>query len=39
MGYKILKLLDNTLTGNYEYSGSNKENLPLAVQMKVSKKP
>ena len=27
------------MTGNYEYSCSNKENLHLTIQMKVSKKP
>ena len=28
----------NTLTANYEYSRSNKENLPLPIQIKLSKK-
>ena len=34
-----LGLLDNTLTGNYEYSCINRENLPLPIQIKLSKKP
>ena len=29
----------NTLTANYEYSRSNRENLPLQIQIKLSKKP
>ena len=29
----------NTLTANYEYSRSNKENLQLPIQIKLSKKP
>ena len=29
----------NTLTANYEYSRSNRENLPLPNQIKLSKKP
>ena len=36
---EILGLLVNTLTANYEYSRSNRENLALPIQMKVSKKP
>ena len=36
---EILGLLVNTLTANYEYSRSNRENLPLPIQMKVLKKP
>ena len=36
---EILGLLDNTLTANYEYSRSNKEHLPLPIQIKLSKKP
>ena len=28
----------NTLTANYEYSRSNRENLPLPIQMQLSKK-
>ena len=35
---EILGLLVNTLTANYEYSRSNEENLPLPIQMKLSKK-
>ena len=31
-------LLDNTLTANYKYSHSNKENLPLPIQMQLSEK-
>ena len=37
--YEILGLLVNTLTANYEYSHSNRENLPLPIQIKLSKKP
>ena len=33
-----LGLLDNTLSGNYGYSRSNKENLPLKIQGKLSQK-
>ena len=29
----------NTLTADYEYSGSNRENLPLPVQIQLPKKP
>ena len=29
----------NTLTANYEYSRRNRENLPLQIQIKLSKKP
>ena len=29
----------NTLTANYECSRSNRENLPLPIQIKLSKKP
>ena len=29
----------NTLTANYEYSRINRENLPLPIQIKLSKKP
>ena len=36
---ETLGVLVNTLTANYEYSRSNRENLPLPIQMKVSKKP
>ena len=28
----------NTLTASYEYSRSNRENLPLPIQIKLSKK-
>ena len=35
---EILGLLDNTLTPNYEYSCSNKENLPLPIQIKFFNK-
>ena len=28
----------NTLTANYEYSRSNRENLPLPIQMHLSEK-
>ena len=35
---EILGLLDNTLTGNYEYSRTNRENLPWPIQIKLSKK-
>ena len=37
MRSEILGLLINTLTTNYAYSGSNKENLPLPIQIKLSK--
>ena len=36
---EILGLLVNTLTANYEYSRSNRENLPLPIQMQLSEKP
>ena len=36
---EILGLLVNTLTANYEYSRSNRENLPLPIQINLSKKP
>ena len=32
-------ILINTLSANYEYSRSNRENLPLPIQIKLSKKP
>ena len=32
-------MLVNTLTANYEYSRSNRENLPLPIQMQLSEKP
>ena len=36
---EILGLLVNTLTANYKYSRSNRENLPAPIQIKLSKKP
>ena len=36
---QISGLLVNPLTGNYEYSRSNRENLPLPIQIKLSRKP
>ena len=36
---QILGLLINTLTVNCEYSRSIRENLPLPIQMKLSKNP
>ena len=39
MRSEILLQLLNTLTPNYEYSRSNKENLPLQIQVKLSIKP
>ena len=35
---EILWLLANTLTANYEYSGSNRENLRLRIQNQLQKK-
>ena len=35
---EILELLDNTLTANYEYCRSNRQNLPLPIQIKLSEK-
>ena len=35
---EILGLFVNTLAGNYKYSRSNRENLPLLIQMQLSKK-
>ena len=35
---EILGLLSNTLSANYEYSGSNRESLPLPIHIKLSKK-
>ena len=35
---QILGLLFNTLTATYQYSRSNRENLPLNIQIKLSKK-
>ena len=34
---QILGLLDNTLTANYECSRSNRENIQLAIQIKLFK--
>ena len=39
MRSEILGLLVNTFIANYEYSRSNRENLPLQNQIKLSKKP
>ena len=36
-GCEISGLLVNTLTANYEYFPSNRENLPLPIQTKLSK--
>ena len=36
---EILALLVNTLNGNYEYSPSNRENLQLQIQIKLSQEP
>ena len=36
---EISGLLVNTLTGNCEFSRSNREHLPLPIQIKWSKKP
>ena len=36
---ETLGLLVNKLTANYEYSRTNRENLPLPIQIKLSKKP
>ena len=36
---EVLGLLVDTLTANYEYSRSNGENLPLPIQMQLSKNP
>ena len=35
----MLVLLDNTLTANYEYFQSNRENLHLPIEIKLSEKP
>ena len=37
MRFEILGHFVNTLTANYEYSCSNRENLPLPIQIKFSK--
>ena len=34
----MLVLLDNTLTANYEYFQSNRENLHLPIEIKLSEK-
>ena len=39
MTFEILGLLVNTLTANYEFSRSNRENSPLPIQMQLFKKP
>ena len=39
MRSEILELLVNTWTANYEYSRSNRENLPLTIQMQLFEKP
>ena len=36
---EILGGLDNNLTGNYEYSWSNRENIQLPIQINSSEKP
>ena len=36
---EILGLLVNTMTANYEYSRSNRENLPSPIYMQLSKNP
>ena len=36
---EILGLLGNMVTGNYVNARSNGENLPLPIQIKLSKKP
>ena len=36
---EILALLVNTSSANHEYSPSNRETLPLQIQIKLSKKP
>ena len=36
---ETLELLINKFTGNYEYSRSNRQNLPLPIQIKLSKNP
>ena len=37
--YQVLGLLVNMMTANYEFSCSNRENLPLPIQINLSKKP
>ena len=36
---EILELLLNNFTGNYEYSRSNRQNLPLPIQIKLFENP
>ena len=35
----MLGLFDNTLTPNYEYFRSNRENLNLSIEIKLCEKP
>ena len=35
----MLSLFDNTLTPNYEYFRSNRDNLHLPIEIKLSKTP
>ena len=35
----MLGFLDNTLNANYEYFQSNRENLHLSIEIKLSEKP
>ena len=37
--FEIVGLLDNTLTANYKYSRSNRENLHLPIEINSCKKP
>ena len=39
MRSEILGMLVDTLTANYEYSRIDRENLPIPIQTKLSKKP
>ena len=39
IGSEILRLFDNTLTAIYKYSRSNRKNLHLPIQIKLSEKP
>ena len=39
MRFEVLGVLGKTLTANYKYSRSIRENLPLPIQIKLSKKP
>ena len=39
MRSEILRLLGNTLTANYEFSHSNRENLQFSIQITLFKKP